>query len=75
MKAIYKEPIRIVDYGGEFIDIGGAHVEVEILDFVKSFWGTKAICRVENIFKEIPLDELQIGEPIDLEKVNAGIKQ
>jgi hypothetical protein len=54
MKAIYTKPSKLIDYGGEFIDIGGDKTEVEILQFVTSFWGTKAICRVGNIFKEIP---------------------
>jgi hypothetical protein len=71
--AIHIEPGKIIEYGGELIDTGETKTEVKILQFVKNFWGVIAVCRVGNIFKEIPLNELKWGEPIDLEKVNAEV--
>jgi len=67
-------PGKLIDYGGQLLDTGETRMEVSVLQFVKSFWGTKAVCRVGNIFQEIPLDELQYGEPLDLEVINSNIK-
>lgn len=70
IKAIHRKPGKIIEYGGELHDTGETITEVEILQFIKTFWGTIAVCKVGNIFQEIPLNELQYGEPIELDKIN-----
>ena len=63
MKAIHIKPGKIVEVFGELHITPDVKREVEILQFVKSFWGNKAICRVGTSFEEIPLSEL---EAVDL---------
>jgi hypothetical protein len=61
-RAIHRKPGKLIEYGGELLDTGETIKEVEVLQFVKTWWGAKAICKVGNKFQEIPLEELECKE-------------
>ena len=65
MKAVHIKPGKIIEYAGEMHVTPDVKREVDIIQFISSFWGSKAICKVDNVFEEIPIKELKW---MDLEK-------
>lgn len=69
MKAVRIIPGKIIEYFGEIHTTPDVRQEVEVLQFVKDFWGSKAICRVGNRIEEISTKELEVFTPEELKEL------
>lgn len=60
MKAIYTEKGRLIEYNGQTEFTPDIQREVEIVDFINSLFGAKAICKVGDHLEEIYISDLKI---------------